>query len=267
LGDILRGIALRSSTGEGSPTPRSLSNYEREELCPHGQRVRLYRYARSQPWQAENLCPECRRERIKARLYRASGISDTFWPGGEKEATFESFDLSLNPKMEGPLQKALRYCEGDAPPWLVLLGPKGNGKTHLSKAIAFTFLERLARVQFWVVPAFLDQLRSTFAPDSRRDFSEEMRRLAYEPELVVMDDYGAESATSWANERLYLVLNTRYEENLRTVITCNDSARLRSDGRIASRLSDTSVCQVVHCRGEDVRPKLRARRGRRCLSA
>lgn len=237
-----------------------IRQYERQETCPHGQTVMLHRSTTSRPWEEDNPCPECRDERRKARLYVASGIPDIYWPGGAEPATFATFDLSLNPEMQRPYEVAREYYREDALPWLVLVGPAGNGKTHLSKAIAITFMERLAPVRFWVVPAFLDRLRATFAPDSPRDFDQEMAALAYLPDLVVMDDYGAQSPTPWANERLYLVLNMRYDRRLRTVITCNKPAALERDERVRSRLYDTRVCQVVHCKGEDVRPKLRERR-------
>lgn len=229
----------------------------REGKCPHDQPVLWHRSATIQPWQEENPCRDCKREARKARLYGASGIPDIYWPGGAEPATFDTFDLALNPEMDRPHQVARRYCGDGALPWLVLVGGTGNGKTHLAKAIAGTFLEKLARVRFWVVPAFLDQLRSTFAPESPRDFDQEMSDLAYLPDLVVMDDYGSQSSTPWANERLYLVLNMRYERRLRTVLTCNRAAALRQDDRIRSRLYDSRLCQVVHCTGEDVRPKLR----------
>ncbi|MDP2948479.1 MAG: ATP-binding protein [Chloroflexota bacterium] len=258
LGSILRRIVGRTSTSEGSRTPGfDLQEYERERTCPHGQKVRLHRSTQSWPWEEENPCRECRRERVKGRLYDASGVPDLYWPGGKTPATFERFDLALNPQMERPLRLAQEYCEDEAPPWLVLVGSPGNGKTHLAKAIAITFLERLARVRLWVVPEFLDRLKATFAPDSERDFEQEMADLAYLPNLVVMDDYGSQSQTPWANERLYLVLNMRYERRLRTVITCNEPRALARDGRIRSRLYDGRLCQLVHCKGIDVRPKLR----------
>lgn len=255
---------MTSSQGSQTlPSNVSPSDFQRENRCPHGRQVTLYRSVLGQPWTEDNPCPECRRERRKARLYAASGIADVYWPGGAEPATFESFDLELNPEMEESCRLAREYCGDGAPPWLVLVGPTGNGKTHLAKAIGITYLETLARVRFWVVPAFLDQLRATFAPESPTNFEEEMRYLAYVPDLVVMDDYGAQSSTPWANERLYLVLNLRYEKRLRTVVTCNRPEALQHEDRIRSRLYNTSICQVVHCRGEDVRPKLRDWRRKR----
>jgi DNA replication protein DnaC len=59
----------------------------------------------------------------------------------------------------------------------------------------------------------------------------------------VLDDLGTQSATPWAREKLYQILNYRYETRLPTVITTSASLD-ELDPRIRSRIMDERVCFV-----------------------
>ena len=63
---------------------------------------------------------------------------------------------------------------------------------------------------------------------------------------------GAGQRTTWTDEQLYRLLNYRYNEGLATVVASN--APLDAlEPRIASRLRDASLSQVVVLAGEDQR--------------
>jgi DNA replication protein DnaC len=88
--------------------------------------------------------------------------------------------------------------------------------------------------------------------------------------VLVLDDLGTESATPWAREKLFQLLNHRYVTRLATVITMSDLSK--TDARLISRISDTSRCTVFHVeapsyRGDEARPPARSTktgtRGRR----
>jgi DNA replication protein DnaC len=147
---------------------------------------------------------------------------------------------------------ALAYAERPSG-WLVLLGSYGCGKTHLAVAIAHERLAAGERVVFLTVPDLLDHLRAAFAPNAPTTYDELFARVR-EVELLVLDDLGAEHRTPWANEKLFQLLNHRYNAMLPTVITSNRMALEGIDHRIVSRLHDRElVRQVIMDEAQDYR--------------
>ncbi len=166
------------------------------------------------------------------------------------DQTFEVFDLrrdELPLEAASSLARAKALAEAFAAEprgWLVLNGTYGCGKTHLAAAIANRRMaEYHERAMFVVVPDLLDYLRAAFNPSSPTSLDvrfEEVRRAP----LLVLDDLGTESATPWAREKLFQLLNYRYVAHLPTVITSSTNVEAM-DERIASRMQDTSRCTVV----------------------
>ncbi|QOR55373.1 MAG: hypothetical protein SHS37scaffold145_24 [Phage 71_18] len=97
---------------------------------------------------------------------------------------------------------------------LVLLGPVGTGKT--SAALAACKADQLdhgAGVAFHPVAELLDLLRPGGPDDS-------MARLTAAPRLIV-DDVGTERVTDWTAERMSVLINRRWMEELPTIATSN----------------------------------------------
>jgi DNA replication protein DnaC len=95
---------------------------------------------------------------------------------------------------------------------------------------------------FVVVPDLLDHLRATFSPQSPVSYDkrfEEVRTAA----LLVLDDLGTQSATSWAKEKLFQIFNYRYNARLPTVITTADEIE-DTDPRLRARMLDLSRCTL-----------------------
>ncbi|HEY6287337.1 MAG TPA: ATP-binding protein, partial [Ktedonobacteraceae bacterium] len=138
--------------------------------------------------------------------------------------------------------------------WLLLIGPNGSGKTHLAAAIANKSLEDGALVLFATVPDLLDHLRAAFAPSSNEVYDHLFSRMR-EAEVLVLDDLGAQQSSPWANEKLFQLLNYRYNSRFPTVITANSRGLQGIDERIRSRLTDASlVTTVIMDRVKDFRP-------------
>jgi DNA replication protein DnaC len=126
--------------------------------------------------------------------------------------------------------------------WLVFTGTYGSGKTHLAAAIANFRVARRQPALFVTVPDLLDHLRATFSPQSTISYDKLFEQVRRAP-LLVLDDLGTESATSWAREKLYQLTNYRYNARLPTVITTAQAIE-DLDPRLRSRLLDQTRCQI-----------------------
>jgi DNA replication protein DnaC len=122
------------------------------------------------------------------------------------------------------------------------MGTYGCGKTHLAASIGNYRLSLGESPMFVVVPDLLDHLRATFSPNSPTSYDVLFNQLRTSP-LLILDDLGTESATPWAREKLYQIINYRYAAKLPTVITTSANFQ-EIDARIRSRMTDTRLCKI-----------------------
>ena len=169
--------------------------------------------------------------------------------GGYEQMTFDSFSVEGRGALREEQITNLTYARDCAKAfaenpsgWLFFTGRYGTGKTHLAAAIANRVLETGTDVIFQPVPDLLDQLRMSYG-NTGESFEERFDRIRSVP-LLILDDLGAQSATAWAEEKLYQIINYRYVNKLPTVVTSNVNPR-DIDGRIASRLKDPFVIRIV----------------------
>jgi DNA replication protein DnaC len=135
--------------------------------------------------------------------------------------------------------------------WLILIGGYGCGKTHLAAAIANERVARGHLALFVNVPDLLDHLRATYSPTSDVSYDQRFETVRTAP-LLILDDLGTENTTPWANEKLYQILNHRYNARLATVITTNRRQE-EIDARLWSRMSDHDLCHIHVIRAHDFR--------------
>lgn len=188
----------------------------------------------------------CRRKQIQQkrlqRLREAGNLKHL------KGMTFESFQTERHDAREvflslrDALEMARSYAR-DPRGWLMFKGPYGCGKTHLAAAIANDRIERQHPALFVVVPDLLDFLRASYAPDSPVTYNSRFEQIR-SVELLILDDLGTQNATPWAAEKLYQIINYRYNAELPTVITTNQPLG-DMDPRLASRLKDESLVSTI----------------------
>lgn len=177
-----------------------------------------------------------------------------------RSMTFETFDpkrVNLPQEQQENLTKACgvsRSYAKNPEGWLVLLGPNGCGKTHLAAAIGNAQLQKGNPVYFKVVSDLLDHLRSAFSPESRATYDEIFERVKNAP-LLILDDFGEQAGTPWAQEKLYQVINYRYNAQLPTVITSCFSLE-DIETRISSRLADLRLSMSFNINVPDYRSDL-----------
>ena len=182
--------------------------------------------------------------RVSNLTHLAAMTFATFYP---KRSDVAEADRSLLSRAFDIARRFANLPEG----WLLLTGPYGSGKTHLAAAIAHEVVGRGDSAIFLVVPDLLDHLRSAFSPNAESDFDERFETVRAIP-LLVLDDLGAQSATPWAKEKLFQLLNHRYVTKLPTVITTN--LRLADfEPRLRSRLADPDVVTSINIDVPDYR--------------
>ena len=193
---------------------------------------------------------ECKEAERKAKRRRQlQEMSDL---GAFYDKSFRNFNVHV-PGIQEAYNCAREFAQ-DPNGWLLLIGPNGSGKTHLAAAIANKSLEDGALVLFATVPDLLDHLRAAFAPTSNEVYDQLFSRMR-EAEVLVLDDLGAQQSSPWANEKLFQLLNYRYNSCFPTVITANSRGLQGIDERIRSRLTDASlVTTVIMDRAKDFRP-------------
>jgi len=211
------------------------------EICPHCEGAGYYKEAVPFGHPHFGVLFPCtcklleKESRAATELHRLSNLEPF------RDKTCESF----NPDVPGVRRAYLRAVEYAKRPqgWLVLFGNYGAGKTHLAAAIANEALHRHYHVLFTIVPDLLDHLRSTFGPSSEVEYDDRFETIREVP-LLILDDLGTENATPWAREKLFQIINYRYNDALPTVITSNRKPE-DIDPRIFSRMSDRALCEEI----------------------
>jgi DNA replication protein DnaC len=74
--------------------------------------------------------------------------------------------------------------------------------------------------------------------------------------IIVFDDIGAEKVSDWTRERLYLIINKKYEDMIPMIFTSNCDLEIlsaRLGDRISSRIM--GMTELIKVDGEDMRNK------------
>ncbi len=197
----------------------------------------------------------CRRanvtNKVRERLFALSHLDEL------RELTFETFkprgrkglgEMQAN-SLEMAFNQATHYAQS-LNGWLLLQGGYGCGKTHLAAAIANYAVGMGVPTLFLTVPDLLDTLR--FAYDSDDTTFEERFDEIRNAQLLVLDDFGTQNATGWAQEKLFQIVNYRYINKLPTVVTTN-LALDEIEARIRSRLADPELVTQTRIIAPDYR--------------
>lgn len=251
----LDAILSRSRNGaiSADPSVNSSAIAEDEEgrctRCKGAGFVRVERPRDHPRFGKAELCDCVRNEAEGERRERLERISHL---GSFSRFTFETLVPCGRHGDEAAFRSAFevaRRYAAEPEGWLVLTGPSGAGKTHLAAAIAN---ERVALGQpalFVVVPDLLDRLRSGYDPaEDELDYDRLFEQVRTAP-LLLLDGIDTAAPTPWAKEKLFQLLNARYNTALPTVFTSTLRPGLLDD-RLVTRLCDEALSRVVTVGGE-----------------
>jgi DNA replication protein DnaC len=190
-------------------------------------------------------------QQIHQRLFSISNLDNL------QHLTFENFQprgrVGMGPWQADSLERAYNQAEQFSQKvdgWLLLQGGFGCGKTHLAAAIANFTVSLGVPTLFITVPDLLDALR--FAYDNPESTFEQRFEEIRNATLLIMDDFGTQNATAWAQEKLFQIMNYRYINHLPLVVTTNLLLE-QIEGRIRSRLEDPELVTRVFIQAPDYR--------------
>ena len=161
------------------------------------------------------------------------------------------------PVMTAQLSKAKQYVEN----WdsfkrdeigLLLFGDVGTGKTYAAGCIANALIDKEVSVLMVGVSDVVNRMHGNFGADRDSYMTSLMR-----PELLILDDLGAERNTSFGKERVFDVINRRRLTDKPMIITTNiplsvmKQAADLDDRRIFDRILE--VCVPIMFDGDSFR--------------
>ena len=188
----------------------------------------------------------CFREMLIKENIKSSGIGKLIERQSFENFSLAGYDADVRELMEKNLNVAKSFAEnfGGEEKNLLLIGPTGTGKTHISTSIAKVLIEKGVEVLYDsaqnIVSAFeKDKFKSGYG--------------AYDPEgtkyleceLLILDDLGTEFVSQFTVSCLYNLLNTRMNKGLATVISTN-----LSPAELSEKYEDRIYSRIV---GQDSR--------------
>ena len=184
------------------------------------------------------------------------------------------------------LNTAKRFAEGypveTEGKGLLFTGSKGLGKTHLAVSILRSLIsERGATGVFWEHKELMEELRAAMFGGGVAGAENKLLRAVTTCDILILDDLGDITPSDWSWDTTSHILNSRYNENLSTIVTTNlenraslstpgeprdkfteikkSLARLTLGDRIGDRMWSRlqEMCVVVEMQGEDFRQKVK----------
>lgn len=183
-------------------------------------------------------------------------------------STFQSFSLNYYsdaspregyPSPRSRLERIFHYCQQYAAdftlssPNLLMQGPTGLGKTHLSLAIARVVIDKGYGVIYGSAQNMVSKLEKERFGYSR-SFEENSEQLLIDCDLLILDDLGTEFSTTFSTSAIYNIINSRMLSAKPTIISTNLSIREMEkvySERFASRIMGSY--QRLEFFGNDVR--------------
>jgi len=152
---------------------------------------------------------------------------------------------------------------------LLLVGKAGRGKTHLAVGIVKALIEKGVECVFYDYADLLKHIQDSYNPTVQTT-ELDLLRPVFKAEVLVLDDLGSVRPTEWRWDTVRLILNTRYNDSLTTIITTNfaDEPAAGVDDPDTHRLSQTFAAARAAARddtlGDRIGKRMRSRLHEMC---
>lgn len=201
------------------------------------------------------------------RLMKQSQLGERF-----KERTFDKFN-AYNQELRKAFDTCLRFTDNfeqikKKGIGIIITGTYGVGKSHLAAAIANNLINKGTPVIINTLIRLLGRIKDTYSSnyyDHAKENESQILDLYSKVDLLIINDLGKEKPSEWMLEKLYTIIDERYENLKPVIITTNYNHetlvdRLTVNGNddvaqsIISRIYE--MCRYVEIKAEDYRKKI-----------
>lgn len=206
------------------------------------------------------------------RLAKVENLKNAALMGDRyKNVSFDSTEVGHNESFNIAFSRCKKYCEAYEQVLsdglgIYLFGNKGTGKTHLTACIANELMSKYKQVLFTNFFEISKLIRSTFG-NSRESETKYINEFA-NIDFLFIDDLGTERVQSasgedlWLQEKIFEVLNKRYNMRKPTIFTSNYSLQELIECRgymdkTVDRIAEMSNA-IMKIEGDSYRMKARA---------
>jgi len=239
-------------------TPRTCFGFTQKVRCLCECQSRKYEEQKELEQRADRL-------RQLEKLKVASLLGERY-----KNATFSNTDMACD-DFAKVADRARKYCEVAGKvltqgTGIYLYGAKGTGKTHLTACIANELMASYYSVLYTNFSEISKSIRATYGNrgESEQAFIDKLATI----DFLFIDDFGTESVARdgddlWLQEKIFEVVNKRYNANKPIIFTSNYSLAdmIKSRG-LADKTVDriTEMCEVIKLDGKSYRLKAKQQR-------
>ena len=210
---------------------------------------------------------EQRAERLRQleKLKVASLLGERY-----KNVTFGKTDMD-NPDFAKVADRARNYCAAAGKVLaqgvgIYLYGSKGTGKTHLTACIANELMSNYYSVLYTNFAEISKSIRATYGNrgETEQAFIDKLATI----DFLFIDDFGTESVSRdgddlWLQEKIFEVVNKRYNANKPIIFTSNYSlAEMVKNRGLADKTVDriSEMCEIIKLDGKSYRLKAKEQR-------
>lgn len=208
---------------------------------------------------------EVERQKELLKLKQASLMGERY-----KDVNFNTTETGHNPTFDTAYIRCKKYCEAynkviERGLGIYLWGDKGCGKTHITACMANDLMEKRKQVLFTNFFEISKMLRGTFNNQTKMSEADYIRKLAT-IDFLFIDDLGTERVQNkdgdmWLQEKIFDILNKRYNMKKPTIFTSNYSLQeLVTDrglmDKTVDRIAEMSSA-ILKFEGESYRMKAR----------
>ncbi len=210
------------------------------------------------------LSKQKEKQRIVDKIKRTSLLGEKY-----KDVSFATTDKT-NEEFMKIFKRCNKYCEVarevlERGIGIYLFGNKGTGKSHLTACMANELMDNYYSVLYTNFTEISKYIRGTFrGNESEHDFLERLTNI----DFLFIDDFGTELVTKnnedlWLQEKVFEVINKRYNNNKPIIFTSNYSLRQLIEERgLADKTIDriNEMCEVMKLEGTSYRRKVKEER-------